>query len=93
VRRAGVRGADLGTPSFRYLQFAVSDGSTPAERETDDADHLTRLADPRSLTPRQVSTAKSRRWRITKTYVTDPARSAVLRDVKFDSLTGDPYTL
>ena len=31
------------------------------------------LADPRSLTYRQVNTARSGRWRITKTYVTDPA--------------------
>jgi glucoamylase len=84
---------DLGAPSFRDLQFAVSDRSTFTERETDDADHVTKLADPRSLTYRQVSTAKSGRWRITKTYVTDPARSAVLLDVKFESLTGDPYTL
>src|ERR1700754_3358066 len=68
---------DLGTPSFRDLQFAVSDGRTFTERETDDADHVTKLADPRSLTYRQVSTAKSGRWRITKTYVTDPARSTV----------------
>ena len=84
---------DLGTPSFRDLQFAVTDGATFTERETDGAEHTTRLADPRSLTYRQVSTAKSGRWRITKTYVTDPSRSAVLVDVRFESLTGDPYKL
>jgi glucoamylase len=82
---------DLGTPSFRDLQFAVTDGRTFTERETDDATHDTKLADPRSLTYRQVSTAE--RWRITKTYVTDPDRSAVLVDVKFESLTGEPYKL
>jgi glucoamylase len=34
-----------------------------------------------------------RRWRITKTFATDPARSAVLVDVRFQSLTGRPYRL
>jgi glucoamylase len=82
---------DLGTPSFRDLQFVVSDGKTFSERETDAARHTTRLADTRSLTYRQTSTTK--RWRLTKTYVTDPARSAVLVDVKFESLTGTPYQL
>ena len=82
---------DLGTPSFRDLQFVVSDGKTFSERETDVARHTTRLADPRSLTYRQTSTTS--RWRLTKTYVTDPARSAVLISVRFESLTGKPYRL
>ncbi len=82
---------DLGTPSFRDLQFVVSDGKTFSERETDVARHTTRLADARSLTYRQTSTTS--RWRLTKTYVTDPARSAVLVSVRFESLTGKPYRL
>src|SRR3954465_2156446 len=45
----------LGTPSFRDLQFVVSDGRPFSERETDVAKRVTRLADPRSLTYRQVS--------------------------------------
>jgi glucoamylase len=84
---------DLGTPSVRDLQFAVSDGKTFTEREREDATHVTRVADPRSLTYRQVNTARSGRWRITKTYVADPDRSAVLVDLRFESLTGKPYTL
>jgi glucoamylase len=82
---------NLGTPSFRDLQFVVSDGQTFSERETDVARHTTELADDRSLTYRQVSSTS--RWRLTKTYVTDPARSAVLVDVRFQSLTGRPYKL
>jgi glucoamylase len=82
---------DLGTPSYRDLQFVVSDGRTFSERETDAATHTTRLADPRSLTYRQVTS--TRRWRLTKTYVTDPARSAVLVKVRFVSLTGKRYQL
>ncbi len=82
---------DLGSPSYRDLQFVVSDSKTFSERETDAAHHRTRLADSRSLTYRQTSTTS--RWRLTKTYVTDPARSAVLVNVRFESLTGKPYRL
>ena len=84
---------DVGTPSVRDLQFVVTDGKTFAEREREDARHTTRLADPRSLTYRQVNTARSGRWRITKTYVTGPRRAAVLVDVRLESLTGRPYKL
>ncbi len=84
---------DLGTPSIRDLQFVVTDGRTFAERERQDATHSIALTDPRSLTYRQVNTAHSGRWRITKTYVTDPARAAVLVDVELESLTGRPYQL
>ena len=84
---------DLGTPSIRDLQFVVSDGRTFAEREREDATHRTELADPRSLTYRQVNTARSGRWRITKTYVADPARDGVLVDVTFESLTGGALDL
>ena len=56
---------DLGTPSIRDLQFVVTDGTSFAEREREDATHRTTLADPRSLTYRQVNTARSGRWRIT----------------------------
>lgn len=84
---------DLGTPSARDLQFVVSDGSTFTDREREDATHEIQLTDPRSLTYRQVNTARSGRWRITKTYVTDPGRSALLVDVTFESLSGQPYQL
>ena len=84
---------DLGTPSLRDLQFVVTDGRTFADREREDARHTIRLTDRRSLTYRQVNTAHSGRWRITKTYVTDPARAAVLVEVRFESLTGRPYKL
>src|SRR5689334_1335872 len=84
---------DLGTPSVRDLQFIVSDGKTFAERESDSTTQRTELADPRSLTYRQVNTEKSGRWRITKTYVTDPSRNTLLIDVAFQSLTGKPLDL
>src|SRR3954452_7444396 len=84
---------DLGTTSVRDLQFIVSDGKTFAELESDATTHQTTLVDNRSLTYRQVNTAKSGRYRITKTYVTDPARNTLLIDVNFESLTGKALDL
>jgi glucoamylase len=78
---------DLGTPAVRDLQFVVSDGRTFSELERDATDHRVELADPRSLTYRQVNTARSGRYRITKTYVTDPATSTLLIRVRFESFT------
>src|SRR4051812_9370039 len=77
---------DLGTPSVRDLQFIVSNGKTFAERESDSTTQRVELADSRSLTYRQVNTEKAGRWRITKTYATDPARNALLINVTFESL-------
>jgi len=71
----------IDTPSFRDLQFAV-DGAP----ERDAAVHRVILADSRSLTYRQVNTDKRHRWRLTKTYVSDPGRSTVLISVTFQSL-------
>ena len=43
---------------------------------------------PGSLTFRQ--TTQTARWRLVKTWVTDPARPTVLAKVRFESLTGRP---
>jgi glucoamylase len=84
---------DLGTPSVRDLQFVVSDGATFAERDTDATTQSVQLVDGRALEYRQIDTDKDGKYRITKTYVTDPARSTVLVDVTFESLDGKPYQL
>src|SRR4051794_26688854 len=85
---------NLGTPSVRDLQFIVSDGKTFAERETEATNQQVQLAgDGRALEYRQINTDKNGKYRITKTYVTDPARSTVLLDVTFESLSGKPYQL
>jgi glucoamylase len=81
----------IDTPSSRDTQLVVTDGATFAEREDEATDHTVELADPRALVYRQVNTAQSGRYRITKTYATDPDRSAVLVDVRFESLDGQPY--
>src|SRR4051794_10898281 len=81
----------IDTPSSRDTQLVVTDGATFAEREDEATDHTVELVDPRAMVYRQVNTAQSGRYRITKTYTTDPERSAVLVDVQFESLDGQPY--
>ena len=92
---------DLSTPAFRGLQFVVTDGKTFADRETvdDDPRHIEPVApgvsahvEPDgSLAFRQVTSTS--RWRLTKTWITDPARATVLARVRFESLTGGPLQL
>jgi glucoamylase len=84
----------IDTEGTRDTQFAVSDGATFTDREdSSSTTKRTELVDPRALVYRQINTATSGKYRITKTYVTDPVRSAVLVDVRFQSLTGKPYNL
>ncbi len=79
------------TPSHRDLELVVTDGRTFAERESVATSRRVERLDGRGLTFRQVNTARSGRYRITKTYVTDPGRPVVLVNVRFESLTGRPY--
>jgi glucoamylase len=72
---------------------ASSEGNKLPYTVDDATEHKVRLADPRSLTYEQVNTAKSGKYRLTKTYVADPERSTVLIDVKFESLMGAPLSL
>ena len=65
----------------------VSDGKTFAQRDSDAGNRSIELLDSRSLTYRQVNVQPGR-FRVTKTYVTDPARHVLLVDVRFRSLTG-----
>ncbi|MFG2059452.1 glucan 1,4-alpha-glucosidase [Micromonospora sp. NPDC048930] len=81
------------TPNVRELQFAVTDGATFSQRETDGTRRVVELADRTSLTYRQITSDEAGRWRLTKTYVTDPVRSALLIDVAFETLSGGPYQL
>ncbi|WP_431823762.1 glycoside hydrolase family 15 protein [Burkholderia sp. F1] len=81
----------LDTPSVRDLQFVVSDGTTFAECVADHATHETTLTEADGLTYRQVDVDNAGRYRLTKTYATDPARPVVLVDVTFESLDGQPY--
>ncbi|HKG66152.1 MAG TPA: glycoside hydrolase family 15 protein [Solirubrobacteraceae bacterium] len=87
---------DLSTPSFRGLQFAITDGTSFVDREVvdDDPRHIEPVAPgvtasvtplDRSLAYRQVT--ENARWRLTKTWITDPARDSVLLRLRFEAKT------
>ncbi|HEV7473415.1 MAG TPA: glycoside hydrolase family 15 protein [Pyrinomonadaceae bacterium] len=75
----------LDVPNVQTLQFLfVSVDGKRVETEAEDMEHSLEVLDPASLTFRQVNKARSGDYTITKTYVTDPARSSILIDVKFN---------
>jgi glucoamylase len=74
----------IDSPKVKRLQLQVHTDAG-VEHEVSDTVHRMELPQPASLTFRQVNTAKSGQYTITKTYVTDPRRDAVLIDVQFDS--------
>src|SRR5918993_3559841 len=76
------------------LQFVVvSQGGRRVETEAEDATHRVEVPDARALTFRQINTAKSGAWTITKTYVADPRRHTVLVEVLFTQRAGGARTL
>ena len=77
----------LDLPRVRTLQFKVVTGAK-IENEADDMVHSLELPNLNSLTFRQVNHAKSGKYTITKTYLTDPRRSSVLIRVDFNTETG-----
>ncbi|MGH9970360.1 MAG: glucan 1,4-alpha-glucosidase [Pyrinomonadaceae bacterium] len=82
----------LDVPNTQTLQFVVvSEGGV--ETESDDMTHRIEIPDPRSLTFRQVNTAKNGVYAIAKTYTTDPQKPTVLIDVKFTGANDTPYSL
>jgi glucoamylase len=93
---------DLSTPGFRGLQFAVTDGKAILDRETvdDDPAHIEPVAPGVTATVKPLRHAlgfrqvtQTARWRLTKTWISDPARPAVLARVRFESLTGKKLRL
>jgi glucoamylase len=71
-------------PKVKTLQLTIS-GSGRVQTELHDTFHRMELPNPASLTFRQVNTAKTGQYTITKTYVTDPQQPSVLIDVHFAS--------
>ncbi len=81
---------DLSTPSVRSLELVVV-GRGFTDRESTDTRHRASRPDARSLRFRQVNTDKQRRYRIEKTFVTDPRRDATRVRIRFTSLDGGRY--
>ena len=81
---------DVTVANVHLLQFVVVNQKTKiVETEQDDAIHQIKVLKPDSLTFQQVNTAKSGKWKITKTYVTDTQNGTVLIDVKFEPKIAD----
>ncbi|MEV7623962.1 glycoside hydrolase family 15 protein [Actinoplanes sp. NPDC089786] len=80
----------IDSPSARALEFMVADRRGHAVRVNEAATVRTTQTDPRSLSYRQTFTEKHGRWRLTASYVADPARPAVLVDLR---LSGDATSL
>jgi glucoamylase len=78
-------------PNVQDLQLIVSDGSTFVDLERDATHHKVELVDSQALTYRQINDAKSGKYRITRTLVTDPDRPTVLMETRFQALSGGPY--
>ncbi|HVI08929.1 MAG TPA: glucan 1,4-alpha-glucosidase [Candidatus Binatia bacterium] len=80
----------LDTADVRSLEFAVSDG-TKAWIESSDMQHSLQWLDDKALSYRQTSSDPAGRFKIGKTYATDPHRDTLLIDV---TLTAPPgYSL
>ncbi|HEX7330587.1 MAG TPA: glycoside hydrolase family 15 protein [Pyrinomonadaceae bacterium] len=76
----------LDVPNVETLQLqVVSDGRT--ETEIADTHHRLELPTANALTFRQINTAKSGQYTITKTYIADPRRNTVLIDLDFNPRT------
>ncbi|MFL6211489.1 MAG: glycoside hydrolase family 15 protein [Pyrinomonadaceae bacterium] len=79
--------------NVQELQFFVL-APDKFESESESTIHRIEVLDPRALSFRQINTAKSGEYTITKTYTTDPERHTVLIDVQFKSRKpGTPYAL
>lgn len=83
----------LDVPNVQDLQFVISDGTTFTELERDATTHDVELVTPNALEYRQINTDTDGRYRITKTYVTDPQRSVLMIRTRFEVLRGGPLQL
>lgn len=77
----------------RSLEFIVTDNRSFAELESRDTTHEIEVVTSDSLAFRQINTSKSGRYRLTKTYITDPVRDTVLINVDFVPLKGEGLRL
>ena len=83
------------TTNNETLQYVVTDGSKFTDLQTRDMTYTVQALDDRALTCRVTATAKSRRYRITTDYLTDPDRPSVVLRSRFEALKGhrDDYKL
>jgi glucoamylase len=80
-------------PDVQDLQYVVTDGSTFVDLERDATTHAVSMLDEQALEYTVTNTAASGRYRLTNTYVTDPARATLMVRTRFQSLDGGAYRL
>jgi len=73
----------LDVPNVQLLQLVIV--GDKVETETDDTVHRLEVIDYRSLSFRQINTAKNGDYKITKTYATDPQRNSLLIQIDYVS--------
>ncbi|MDX6692501.1 MAG: glucoamylase [Blastocatellia bacterium] len=80
--------------NVQLLQFiVVSPDGKRVEVESEDTTPFLDLLDPRSLSYRQLNTAKSGAYSISKTYIVDPQRHVIQIAVRFTTRNNVPYKL
>jgi glucoamylase len=80
-------------PNMQDMQYLVTDGSSFVDLERDATTHVVSRPDPKSLEYTITNTAKSGKYRITNTYITDPSRNTLVINTRFQSLDGGKYQL
>jgi glucoamylase len=80
-------------PDVQDLQYVITDGSSFTDLERDATTHVVSMPDENAPQYTVTNTARSGRYRITNTYVTDPNRSTLLIRTRFQSLDGGAYRL
>src|SRR5262245_65331575 len=69
------------------MQFIVTDGATFTDLQTRDMTYTVRAAGRSGMSCEITSTAKSGKYRLVTTYLTDPERNSVLANVRLVPLT------
>jgi len=77
----------LDTADLRTLEFAVSDGKN-TWAESKDLKHSLERVNNDALLYRQISSDPAGKFKIAKTYATDPQRDTLLIEVEFSAPTG-----
>src|SRR3954471_8432253 len=80
-------------PNMQDMQFVVTDGSSFVDLERDATNHVVYSREEKSRQNTVTNTAKIGKYRITTDYLTDPARSTLVRNTRFQSLDGGSYRL
>jgi glucoamylase len=75
------------------MQFVVTDGASFTDLQTRDTTYTVRAAGPSGMSCEVTSTARSGRYKLVTTYLTDPRRNSVLVGVRLIPLTADPRSL